>query len=260
MTGQEGMQSSWPREEACRRPGKGTGVGGVTWKGDVFASPCPTCSAFSRSYPSFPSCPPHTSPIVTHATEHPGLTHCPQHAPHPVLQGMCPRNLAHLEPQLPPPANVHHCAAATGGSSGLKGKDGAEKRFSGLRIPMTGALACPPNGPQALGLGHRPHSLAGWLTDSQAGNPWRALHHSPPHSSLGPPQEPPVQHGRKSQHLLPAKVEPDSWQDRKLGRTPQDLLLVEPQGASIPPVMTPRLSSSLLGACSSPLGEPGQLD
>lgn len=135
------MQSSWPREEACRRPGKGTGVGGVTWKGDVFASPCPTCSAFSRSYPSFPSCPPHTSPIVTHATEHPGLTHCPQHAPHPVLQGMCPRNLAHFEPQLPPPANVHHCAAATGGSSGLKGKDGAEKRFSGLRIDQKEEVA-----------------------------------------------------------------------------------------------------------------------
>lgn len=153
----------------------------MTWKGDVFASPCPTCSAFSRSYPSFPSCPPHTSPIVTHATEHPGLTYCPQHAPHPVLQGTCPMSLAYVEPQLPPPANVDHYAAATGGSSGLKGKDGAEKRFSGLRIPMTGTLACPPNGPQALGLGQRPHSLAGWLTTRLGipGGPSIIPHHTP---------------------------------------------------------------------------------
>lgn len=33
MTGQEGMQSSWPREEACRRPGKGTGAGGDLERG-----------------------------------------------------------------------------------------------------------------------------------------------------------------------------------------------------------------------------------
>ena len=89
-----------------------------------------------------------------------------------------------LEPRIPPPANMDHDAVATQGSSGTKGKEGAEKSFSGLRDSYDQSFSL--SSKQALGLGQRAHSPAGRLTAGlgTSGRPLHQPHTHPPASAL----------------------------------------------------------------------------
>ena len=154
-----------------------------------------------------------------------------------------------LEPPIPPPANMDHDAAATQGSSGTKGKEGAEKSFSGLRDPYDRSFSL--SSKQALGLGQRPHSPAGRLT-AGLGTPGRPLHQPHTHTPASALLRDRLGSGEGGPAFAPeGGVRQQAGQ--KARKDSQALLLAAPQGGWIP---KPLLSEAFILTASCPQHPP----